>query len=73
MKMHWIVNDKHQSKAVTTTESGLREELNAGGREVTSEEWDAFKTKAMIAEEKGSKTNANVHLHKTAPHYYAVA
>lgn len=52
MKMYWIVNDKYKSKAVTTTESGLREELAAGGREVTAEEWDAFQTKAMIAEEK---------------------
>lgn len=54
MKIHWIVNDKRLSKIVTTTASGLQEELNAGGREVTDVEWDAFKTRAMIKAEQNA-------------------
>jgi len=52
MKMRFIINVKHQSKSIVSTESGFQEELSDGGHEVTDVEWDAYQTRAMIAEEK---------------------
>lgn len=52
--MIFLVNDKTLCKAVVHG-TNADEEIAAGYRVVTTEEWDAFKTGSMLAREKVKK------------------
>ena len=53
--MRWFIHDKRMSKCIVNNEAGAQEEIAAGCREVTAEEWDAFQTRGMLAAAKQAK------------------
>lgn len=53
-RTRYFVNEKRLSKSVLfgADPKDIAEEIKGGSREVSAEEWDAFKTKSMLAAEK---------------------